>query len=331
MEVLEKKVNVFILTGFLGAGKTTLLNQLLKQFEGERNVVIENEFGKVNIDAQLIVNKFETVYELTNGCICCSLDEELYDVLTEIGQKKDEIDNLFIETTGIADVGNIATIFKVIQVAKVFDLKKIICVVDCESIEDIMTDTIEPQRQLIASDCILLNKTHLVNEDYLDKLEATIQSINPFAKVIKNGDLNKDILFEDNSDEKMILSPEINKENAHKINNVLYESNDLFDYGALLHVFNTTLLLYYHQIFRIKGFVKCINYQSGDGTEKIYEVQSTGKSPMITVVEKDNFEKNQLVFIGKHLKTDSITRILRGAVIKRGDKVEVGSILENAN
>ena len=321
MEIIEKKVNVFILTGFLGAGKTTLLNQLLNQFEGKRNVVIENEFGKVNIDAQLITNKFEMVYELTNGCICCSLDEELYDALTEVGQKKEEIDNLFIETTGIADVGNIATIFKVIQVAKVFDLKKIICVVDSESIEDVMTEAIEPQRQLIASDCILLNKTQLVSSDYLDKLEATIQSINPFARIIRNEELNKDILFEENANEKVILSPEINKENAHKINNVLYESNDLFDYGALLHVLNTTLLLYYHQIFRIKGFVKCINYQSDNKIEKIYEVQSTGKSPMITLVEKDNFEKNQLVFIGRSLKTDSITRILRGAVIRTGDKV----------
>ena len=321
MKIIEKKINVFILTGFLGAGKTTLLNQLLKNFEGEKNVVIENEFGKVNIDAQLITNKFEMVYELTNGCICCSLDDELYDALTEVGQKKEEIDNLFIETTGIADVGNIATVFKVVQVAKVFDLKKIICVVDCERIEDVMTEAIEPQRQLIASDCILLNKTQLVSSDYLGKLEATIKDINPFANVIKNGELNKDILFEKNSDEKVILNPEINKENAHKINNVLYESNDLFDYGSLLQVLNTTLFLYYHQVFRIKGFVKCINYQSDDRKVKIYEVQSTGKSSMITVTEKNNFEKNQLVFIGKNLKTDSITRILRGAVIRTGDKI----------
>jgi G3E family GTPase len=318
MEIENKKINVILISGFLGAGKTTLLNKLLKQFTGEKNIVIENEFGKVNIDAQLIDKKFETVFELTNGCICCSLDEELYDVLGEIAQKKEEVDNLFIETTGIADPGSIATIFKVDQVAEIFDLKKIVCVIDAETLEDHMMDTIEPHRQLVASDIILINKTPLVSTTYLTELEQNLSAVNPFATIIKTADgfLDRIELFKPILVKKEVFTKEINKENPHKINNVLFESDDLLDFQALYHTLNTTLFLYYSQLFRIKGFVRCFN--SNKNNIGIYEVQSTGKTLTISTIEKPDFEKNQLVVIGRQLKTETILRIMRGAVAKEG-------------
>ncbi len=320
---MEKKINVFILTGFLGAGKTTVLNQLLKQFEGENNVVIENEFGKTNIDAQLITSKFESVYEITNGCICCSLDEELYDTLSEIARRKSEVDNIFIETTGIADAGNIATLFKVDQVAEVFNLKKVICIVDSESLEDCMDQAIEPQRQLVAADLIILNKTLLVSEFYVSKLEQIVASINPYAVIAKSetGFFRSQLLFDKNQEQKIAFSKKINIENGHKINHILYESGETFDYLALYHTLNTTLFIYYNQVFRIKGFIKCVDSSEQNSEVKIYEVQSTGKTLTIAEIKKEDFTQNQLVFIGKQLKTDTVTRILRGAIIK--DKVNI--------
>ncbi|MFB0945755.1 MAG: GTP-binding protein [Spirosomataceae bacterium] len=314
----EKKINVFILTGFLGAGKTTVLNQLLRQFEGERNVVIENEFGKVNIDAQLIDSSYESVYEMTNGCICCSLDEELYGALSEIAQKKEQTDNIFIETSGVADAGNIATVFKVEHVAQLFDLKKLICLTDAENFEDYINEAIEPQRQVVAADLIVLNKASLVNGIYLQSLKKKIQSINPYATIVETdtGAFDKQLLFEKNSEEKMALPQEITGDNTHKINNVLHESDEVFEYLALYHVLNTTLFLYYNQIFRIKGFVRCINSSDPNPEVKTYVVHSTGKTLTITLVEKKDFTQNQLVFIGKQLKTPTVERILRGAVYK---------------
>ena len=312
---MKKKINVFILTGFLGAGKTTMLNQLLLQFENEQNVVIENEFGKVNIDAQLVKAKYETVYEMTNGCICCSLDDELYDLLSVIAPKRFEIDNLFIETTGIADVGNIITIFKVKQVSSFFKLKKVICVADCQNLEDSIDEAIETQRQLVASDLIVLNKTTTVNATYVNYLSDLVASINPYATIFKSttGFLDRKLLSQKHNSKRLAIDVSKYKENTHKINTVLYESEDIFDYQNLYYTLNTTLLLYYHQVYRIKGFIKCINSSNYLAEAKVYEVQSTGKTLTIVPIQKSEFKKNQLVFIGRQLKTDVMARILKSA------------------
>lgn len=316
MEDLEgQKKEVFIITGFLGAGKTTTLNHLLKKFSPETTVIIENEFGKVNIDTSLINQQYkQQVFELTNGCICCSLDEDLYDVLTEISLNRTAIKHVFIETTGIADAGNIAAIFKRTEVQQAFQLQTIICVVDAESIEDYLENTLETQRQLITSDVILLNKYHLVSEAYSMKMEAMLKEINPFARVIR---LIEDIpMKRSKTDERSLVSDlSIPKASSgklsHRINSVLYESDVVFDFQHLCYTLNTTLFFYYHQVFRIKGFVKCINHAEETPSVNIYEVQSTGKSLHVTISEKKDFLLNQLVFIGRQLKTDTITRLFR--------------------
>lgn len=305
------KINVFILTGFLGAGKTTLLNCLLKQFEGERNVVIENEFGKVNIDSQLIDKKYDTVFELTNGCICCSLDEDLYQVLTELILREDRIHNLFIETTGIADAGSVAAIFKSPDVSSVFDLKKVLCLADAQLVEEYLTETEETQKQLVAADLIILNKVHLVSISYLSTLTSIIQTINPFAKIIntETGYIDKQVVLQESLTKEQFFVRQYNTSSPHKINNVLYESDDYFIINTLYHALNTTLFLYYDQVFRIKGFVKGIDNQ-------VYEVQSVGKALTIKPVQKEGFIRSQLVVIGRQLKTETVNRILRQVIVK---------------
>lgn len=309
------KINVFILTGFLGAGKTTLLNFLLKQFEGERNVVIENEFGKANIDAQLIDKKYDAVFELTNGCICCSLDEDLYDVLNELVRREDRIHNLFIETTGIADAGSVAAIFKSPDVSRVFDLKKVLCLADAQLVEDYLTETEETQKQLVAADLIILNKVHLVSNEYLATLKVMIQTINPIAKIIdtETGCIDKHVVLEESLTREQFFVKQFNTQSPHKINNVLYESDGHFIINTLYYALNTTLFLYYDQIFRIKGFVKGID-------NEVYEVHSVGKTLTIKPIQKQGFTRSQLVVIGRQLKTETVQRILRQAVVKSDDE-----------
>jgi len=133
---MKKKIPVHIITGFLGAGKTTFLNHFLKIQENEKIVVIENEIGKINIDGASLVSSLSHIVELTAGCICCSLNDELFDVLEELYVKKDDIDRILIETTGIADPGAIAATFlNHPAVIKDFELINVIAIVDAHFIE----------------------------------------------------------------------------------------------------------------------------------------------------------------------------------------------------
>jgi G3E family GTPase len=305
----RSKIKVFILTGFLGAGKTTLLNSLLRQFEGQRNVVIENEFGKANIDAQLVESKVEAVRELTNGCICCSLDAELYEVLAELTLEDQPIDNLFVETTGIADAGGVAAMFQRRDVAAHYDLRKVVCVADAQLVEDYLNETEETQKQIVSADVLVINKINTVSPNYLSSLTSLLQGINPFATIVTTptGDLPAKYLLLPSEPRPLVEARVLARQHQHKINNVLYESDAYLSINALQHALSTTLFLYYHQVFRIKGFVKSMD-------KKIYEVQSVGRSLFIKPVEKPDFVQNQLVFIGRQLQTDTIQRIMRQAV-----------------
>ena len=173
-------INTFIITGFLGAGKTTFLNFLLKQHASQSNIVIENEFGKANIDSLLIDEKIDQIVELTSGCICCSLNNELVDSLAKLNKLAKKPDNLFIETTGIADAGNIISILKSPLFEEKFKLINVICIVDAETIEDRLVDTLEAGKQIAVSNLILINKTNLVNKDYLKKLKEKVFHVNGY-------------------------------------------------------------------------------------------------------------------------------------------------------
>jgi G3E family GTPase len=305
-----KRINVYILTGFLGAGKTTTLNRLLQSFRHQKNIVIENEFGKVNIDANLISQQFEAVFELTNGCICCSLDEELYDTLNEIYKKKNAVDNLFVETTGVADVRGVAAIFKNPQVMRGFDLKAVICVADATRIENLLNETEETAMQVIGSDIVFLNKIEQLAGFREENIIKTLTAINPLVKFMKNDDLTISYLenFEKVNKEGLNFNG-FAIENAHKINNVLFETADVFNLLDLNFVLTTTLFLYFNQVFRIKGFVTAT-----DGI--CYEVQSAGREVTCTPLPDKSIEKSQLIFIGRALKTNTVTRILKPAVVR---------------
>jgi G3E family GTPase len=321
--IMENKetISVYLITGFLGAGKTTVLNHLLKSQQGQRNVVIENEFGKASVDGQLISKSYSDMYELSNGCICCSLDEELYDVLSMIAQSEQWPHNLFIETTGVADAGNVAAIFKREDVSKVFDLKLVICVADAETVEDYLDETNETIRQLVCADLIIINKTDFVSSEYALKLREMMSGVNPFAEVIFSGDGNipANILALKRREEHASGSNEgvLMGVNKHRITTVTYRTDNEFYKDYLLHTLNVSLMIHYRQIYRIKGFIKLEK-----SNEKIL-LQSTGKR--LTLESHGTWETDEpiseLVFIGVGLQTPAIQRILRPAIKSISAKV----------
>jgi G3E family GTPase len=312
---MKDKINVYLITGFLGSGKTTVLNHLLQSREGQRNVVIENEFGKASVDGRLINKSYSDMYELSNGCICCSLDEELYDVLNMIAQSEHWPHNLFIETTGVADAGNVAAIFKREDVSKVFDLKLVLCIADAETVENYLDETNETIRQLVCADLIILNKTDFVSPEYALKLQEMMREVNPFAEVLfsKDGSVPMDVL--ELPQKEVHLTSGVNEGvllgvNKHKIVTVTYRTDHEFYKDYLLHTLNVSLMLHYRQIYRIKGFIKLEN-----SNEKVL-LQSTGKRLTLEshgVWEADE-PVSELVFIGVGLQTPAIQRILRPAI-----------------
>jgi G3E family GTPase len=182
-------IPVTVITGFLGAGKTTLLNRILTEKHGKRIAVIENEFGEVGVDHQLVIQSDEEIFELNNGCICCRVRGDLIRILAKLRQRRDKFDSVLIETTGMADPGPVAqTFFTDEEVKESFSLDGIVTVVDARHVELHFDDMREVREQIGFADVILLNKQDLVSPKDFTKLEERIRKMNPMAKLHRTRD-----------------------------------------------------------------------------------------------------------------------------------------------
>ncbi|MDE2686051.1 MAG: GTP-binding protein [Chloroflexota bacterium] len=188
---LAQKVPVTILTGFLGSGKTTLLNRILTEEHGKRIAVIENEFGEVGIDQALVINADEEVFEMSNGCLCCTVRGDLIRVLNNLNKRRDKFDYVLVETTGLADPGPVAqTFFMDEELAAEYALDGIVTLVDAAHIEQQLGRSDESTEQIAFADVLVLNKTDLVKDDALDELESRIRDINRMAQVVRSEHAN---------------------------------------------------------------------------------------------------------------------------------------------
>lgn len=178
------RIPVTVLTGYLGSGKTTLLNRILTEAHGKRYAVVVNEFGEIGIDNDLIVESDEEIYEMNNGCICCTVRGDLIRVVEGLMRRPGRFDAIIVETTGLADPVPVAqTFFMDDDVRAKTSLDAVVALVDAKHLPLRLKDSREAEDQIAFADVVLLNKTDLVSEDELAKIEATVRAINPHAAI----------------------------------------------------------------------------------------------------------------------------------------------------
>ncbi len=190
----KRKVPVTILTGFLGAGKTTLLNKILREEHGKKIAVIENEYGEVGIDQGLVINADEEVFEMSNGCICCTVRGDLIRVLGNLMKRRDKFDYVLVETTGLADPGPVAqTFFMDDEIRDEFTLDGIVTLVDSAHINQQLEHSTESAEQVAFADVLILNKTDLVSKNEVTILESRLRDMNKMARILRTKEAGVDV------------------------------------------------------------------------------------------------------------------------------------------
>ncbi|CAN7342847.1 CobW family GTP-binding protein [Pararhizobium sp. LjRoot238] len=183
-ETTAKPIPVTVLTGYLGAGKTTLLNRILSENHGRKYAVIVNEFGEIGIDNDLIVESDEEIYEMNNGCVCCTVRGDLIRVVEGLMRRPGRFDAIIVETTGLADPVPVAqTFFMDDDVRAKTELDAVVALVDAKHLPLRLKDSREAEDQIAFADVVLLNKTDLVTPEELARVEATVRVINPSARI----------------------------------------------------------------------------------------------------------------------------------------------------
>lgn len=183
-EAEAKQIPVTVLTGYLGSGKTTLLNRILTEDHGKRYAVIVNEFGEIGIDNDLIVESDEEIYEMNNGCVCCTVRGDLVRVVEGLTRRAGRFDAIVVETTGLADPAPVAqTFFMDDDVRAKTRLDAVVALVDAKHLPLRLKDSNEAEDQIAFADVVIVNKTDLVTPEELAAVEATIRAINPMARI----------------------------------------------------------------------------------------------------------------------------------------------------
>jgi G3E family GTPase len=306
---------VTILTGFLGSGKTTLLNRILKEDHGHRIAVIENEFGEVGVDNEIIETGDEQIVEMNNGCICCTVRGDLIRILGELKSKRDKgalkFDRVVIETTGMADPGPVAqTFFTDEDIGGYYLLDSILTVVDAKHASRQLDEFHEAQEQVGFADRILLSKTDLVSEEDVQQLSARIRRMNPRAPVKKVhfGDAPiADVLdirgF--NLNAILELDPEFLADSHHEhhdeVESFAFKSDKPFDGDKLEQFLSGMIQVYGPDLLRYKGVL----WMKGKSNRVVFQgVHMMMGGDMGKPWAKGEKKSSTLVFIGKKLPKD---------------------------
>lgn len=334
MDTSIQGIPVSIITGFLGSGKTTLLNHILTQQQGLKVAVLVNEFGEIGIDNELIISSEDDVVELNNGCICCTINDDLVKTVQKILERQEKLDYLIVETTGVADPVPVAVTFMSTELRGKTRLDSIITMVDCDNFyaEAKQNSTVAYQ-QITYGDIILLNKTDLVESEAVDRIEdqirqhcgdakviRTVKGEVPLALILSVGLFESDRCFQEEISHSHHHEHEHHHHNHHKHNHEHQHSDHLDEDGFTSLSFETEQPLdirkfqYFldnqlpESVFRAKGIL----WLKGSPARHIFHL--SGKRFGIEDDEWKSTPKNQLVFIGQNLEPEKLRALLKNCV-----------------
>lgn len=310
---MSDKIPVTVITGYLGAGKTTLLNRILSEKHDKNYAVIVNEFGEIGIDGALVVGADEDIFEMSNGCICCSVRGDLIETIDNLLKSGRAIDNIIIETTGLADPAPVAQTFLQEEfVRSKTQLDAILTVVDAKHVSVELEASREAKEQIAFADILLLNKVDLVEN--VEALEQTLRKINPLAKIYhtKKSDIDLDLILSQNAfalDRTLVKDPDFLSHHHHHhhdddVQSFSLESDIPLDREKFSSWMQWVLEHFGMDMLRTKGII------SFKGDDERFVVQ--GVHQLLEGVAQrpwgaDETRSSQLVFIGRKLPQDIIS------------------------